>query len=173
MAELFKFRCFQCQKLLGAPPSRIGSATTCPKCGAGLIVPPPLEAGPDPESDDPDSAPIRLEDLGLRLEPEPSPAAAAQPSASSPVAFLNDPDYEPEPPAEDRPALDGPDEPLTTPLAAASSRRGVGGRGREPAGRARDVVLPRTAAIAWSLFALLALAAAFAAGLLVGHYRWR
>jgi hypothetical protein len=39
--------------------------------------------------------------------------------------------------------------------------------------RARDVVLPRSVVLAWSLFVLLALAAAFGAGLLAGHFVWR
>jgi hypothetical protein len=38
--------------------------------------------------------------------------------------------------------------------------------------RARDVVLPRSVVLAWSLFVLLALALAFGAGLLAGHYIW-
>ena len=35
MAELFKFRCFQCQKLIGAPPSKFGKVVKCPRCGKG------------------------------------------------------------------------------------------------------------------------------------------
>ncbi len=39
--------------------------------------------------------------------------------------------------------------------------------------RARDLVLPRSVVGAWSLFVILALALAFLAGLLAGHYVWR
>jgi hypothetical protein len=35
------------------------------------------------------------------------------------------------------------------------------------------VILPRTAAVAWSLFAILALAFAFTSGLFVGHVLWK
>jgi DNA-directed RNA polymerase subunit RPC12/RpoP len=34
-----KFRCFQCQKLLGVSRSKAGAVVSCPKCGAGLLVP--------------------------------------------------------------------------------------------------------------------------------------
>jgi hypothetical protein len=44
---------------------------------------------------------------------------------------------------------------------------------RGPAPRARDVLLPRSAVAAWSLFVILALGLAFLAGLLAGHYVWR
>lgn len=39
--------------------------------------------------------------------------------------------------------------------------------------RGRDLILPRSVVAAWSLFVLLALAFAFLAGLLAGHYVWR
>lgn len=38
--------------------------------------------------------------------------------------------------------------------------------------RRNDLVLPRTAVVLWSFFAVLALVASFAAGLLSGHYLW-
>lgn len=41
-----------------------------------------------------------------------------------------------------------------------------------PLPRPRDIVLPRTAVVAWSLFVLLALALSFLAGLLAGHFLW-
>ena len=34
-----KFRCFQCQKLLGVSPTKAGATVACPKCGAALLVP--------------------------------------------------------------------------------------------------------------------------------------
>jgi hypothetical protein len=48
----------------------------------------------------------------------------------------------------------------------------VASRGPAP-GRPRDVVLPRSVAATWSLFVLLALALAFLAGLLAGHFVWK
>ncbi|CAN5908566.1 hypothetical protein BH23PLA1_BH23PLA1_26470 [soil metagenome] len=41
-----------------------------------------------------------------------------------------------------------------------------------PAYSRRDVVMPRVAVIAWSLFVILALFLTFIAGLLVGHFLW-
>ena len=205
MAELFKFRCTQCQKMLGAPPSKVGLVVQCPKCRAELIVPPPepdATGGPGRDLDDP---PIRLEDLGLRLdfgaELPRVPPTAASPSEPSPIDFLTrvaaeaapqvrfqpptpddqsaiDPGADlddPEP--DDNPAFPKVPDPLDTPLASRprNRRRAQGRRSDllESAPRRRDVVLPRTAAVAWSLFGLLGLASAFAAGLLVGHFLWR
>jgi phage FluMu protein Com len=37
----------------------------------------------------------------------------------------------------------------------------------------REVVLPASVVLAWSLFVLLGIAASFVAGLLIGHYLWR
>ena len=34
-----KFRCFQCQKLLGVSPTKAGATVACPKCGAALLAP--------------------------------------------------------------------------------------------------------------------------------------
>src|SRR5438270_499892 len=42
-----KFRCYQCNQLLGVPPKRAGSVIACPRCGADLLVPRP-ESGPAP-----------------------------------------------------------------------------------------------------------------------------
>jgi hypothetical protein len=39
--------------------------------------------------------------------------------------------------------------------------------------RPRDLVIPRSVVTAWSLFVLLALALAFIAGLLAGHFLWK
>ncbi|MDE2507206.1 MAG: hypothetical protein KGM43_08355 [Planctomycetota bacterium] len=46
-------------------------------------------------------------------------------------------------------------------------------RDRAIAPRPRDLILPRSVVMAWSLFVLLALAATFLAGLLAGHFIWR
>ncbi len=42
-----------------------------------------------------------------------------------------------------------------------------------PQVRSRDLVLPRSVVASWSLFVIVALALAFMAGLLAGHYVWR
>jgi hypothetical protein len=41
------------------------------------------------------------------------------------------------------------------------------------AARRNDVALPRTVVVLWSFFVILALALAFTAGLLAGHFLWR
>jgi hypothetical protein len=38
-----KFRCFQCNQLLGVSRSKAGKVVNCPKCATGLIVPEPAE----------------------------------------------------------------------------------------------------------------------------------
>jgi hypothetical protein len=192
MAELFKFRCYQCQKLIGAPQSRFGSVVKCPKCGVELIVPSPNdEPKPEPEPD-PDA--VRLEDLGLRLDPEPISKPISKPTVASisplapigpdPVAFLNRLDEVGEsPPASE--AADGQAEELGEPEQGADvpldlpepeveplisrKRARTASQIAGPAPRSRDVVLPRTAAVAWALFGLLGLAFAFLAGLLLGQ----
>lgn len=184
MANLFKFRCYGCGKLLGAPPSKIGKIIHCPKCGVELIVPVPDDEPAPAEASEAEE--IRLEDLGLRLEPErlvaPPPAIAPptiDPSLPDPIAFLqseavNEPEAAPGP-ADEGPPIEGlpePPDPLDSPLVPGSRRRGRSLLA-EPVARRRDVILPRTAAVAWSLSALLAMAFAFTTGLLVGHFLWR
>jgi DNA-directed RNA polymerase subunit RPC12/RpoP len=190
MAELFKFRCFQCQKLIGAPPSKYGKVVNCPRCGVELIVPSPDDETPPAEEPDPDA--FRPEDFGIKLEtdlisrPKPSATAGPEPVGPDPIAFLQhvaEAGEAPEPESQDQPAS-GPGEfqdeanaadlpePATEPLVA--RRRGQRRSTLiEPTIRARDVVLPRTAAVAWALFGLLALAFAFTSGLFVGHYLWK
>jgi phage FluMu protein Com len=94
MAELFKFRCYQCQKLIGAPASKFGKVVNCPRCRVELIVPSPDDQEPPPEPPDPDA--FRPEDLGISLEPEPlvKPKIAQtsqtpqEPVGPDPIAFL-------------------------------------------------------------------------------------
>ena len=192
MAELFRFRCYQCQKLIGAPPSRFGSVVKCPRCGVELIVPSPDEL-PTPD-ENPDLNAFRPEDLGLRIELEPllqpqapAPTASETVVGPDPIAFLNQvaetgeyptPEIRQELPTG---SLDA-SEPSVEPSELISPREEPlipRKRGRRPSApgeptiRARDVVLPRTAAVAWALFAILALAFAFTSGLFVGHTLWK
>ena len=71
---LFKFRCFQCQKLLGAPYSKVGATVKCPRCATELIVPEPDHS---PEMAEEGAAVPDLSSIGLapvepldRLRPE-------------------------------------------------------------------------------------------------------
>jgi len=196
MAELFKFRCPRCEKLLGVSPKKAGRPVQCPQCGTELIVPSAEEeevVGQSPDLDSPNA----MGDLGIDLGFSPSldlrPVDRAGPKAgdravdeAEAIAFLEQSALIEDPePIESGPSA-GPDEVSTDfdsdpepepfvqtavePLIARSGRP----RAFESAvDRRRDVVLPRTAVVAWSLFALLALASSFVAGLMVGHYRWK
>jgi hypothetical protein len=191
MADLFKFRCYQCHKLIGAPPSKFGKVVHCPRCNAELIVPSPENEEPSPQEGDPDA--FRLEDIGLNLgveplaPPKPASPKPLEPVGPDPIAFLAqvaeageapeteikneanpDPSESPNEPNE-TPILP---EPETEPLVTRKRRRAASTL-IEPAVRARDVVLPRTGVVAWAMFALFALAFAFVSGLLVGHFLWK
>ena len=204
MAELFKFRCYQCQKLIGTTSSKFGRVVHCPRCGVELIVPSPDSEESSPEESDPES--FRPEDLGLNLEierlapPKVAPLPIRDPNEPDPIAFLakvsevgdlSDPEIQDEPnsipvgspdetdsvPGESRNEANpppGPDlpEPMVEPLVA-RKRGGRAARPDELTSRARDVVMPRTAFVAWAMFALFSLAFAFAAGLSIGHYLWK
>ena len=209
MAELFKFRCSECQKLLGISPRKVGRMIHCPQCGAELIVPSPDEA-PTETEEATEFADLGI-DLGfaspldLRLPELPTDRLIDQPGAiEEAIAFLErstaPPPFEPpgsalepsEVSTKDLTAaitsvysdadadaeldLDDEPEPLVQtalePLQTSSARQ----RSRPveaTVDRRRDVVLPRTAAVAWALFAILALGFSFLSGLMIGHYRWR
>lgn len=198
MAELFKFRCSQCAKLLGVAPRKVGRAVHCPRCGTELVVPAPDDPSAVGEPTD-DDDPTEFADLGIDLgfastldirppERTASPTPERSPTESEALAFLDriadegiagppdpspsrptDPD-DPTGPAED---ADEP-EPLVAAPAEPLVARARAGRGHAATfDRRRDVNLPRTAVTAWAMFALFALASSFVAGLLLGHYHWK
>ena len=152
-AEPIKFRCFQCGALLGVARAKAGSVVACPKCGLGLIVPPPagvVDASPPPvpeASTGPGPLEVNLAPPPAD-DPPPTPSTLPfDPAAGPPVPFR----VEPIPVAAEVPSL-------------LADRR---------APRSRDLVtLPRAAILAWSLFATLSLALAFVAGMMVGHFLW-
>ena len=128
-----------------------------------------------PDEDEPDflglsPADIRVEpDVGLRPEPpgpprvaraRVKPAAPPAPSTPEPAPPIEIPVFEPteESPVEAELAIRVPEEPVLPK--------------RSPERARDDVVMPRAAVTAWSLFAILALALAFVAGLMVGHHLW-
>ncbi len=196
MAELFKFRCPQCEKLLGVSPKKAGRPVQCPQCGTELIVPSAEEeeiAEPSPDFEPSDA----IGDLGIDLGFSPTldlrPIDRDNPKVNDraideaeAIAFLekNALIEESEPFRTD--STDEPDEPSTdsetdlepeplvqTPVEPLIPRSTRSKAFESSVDRRRDVVLPRTAVVAWSLFALLALASSFVAGLMVGHYRWK
>lgn len=183
MAELFKFRCPDCRKLLGVPPRKVGRAVHCPRCRAELIVPDPTSTD---DHDDPEGESFDLGiDLGFASPLDVRPEGAPGPPAERPdqdalqaIAFLETAAGLPDPPAtpaetEEEFDPDDEPEPIVRPAAEPLTPRAQRSASRATFEGRRDVVLPRTAAIAWALFALLALALSFAAGLMIGHYRWK
>ncbi len=196
MAELFKFRCSQCEKLLGVSPKKAGRTVQCPRCGTELIVP-IVETASDSLDLQPLDESLELGiDLGLASPLDLQPSDRARSKIAEPavveveaISFLEriagTEDVEPANPGsivDSEPSasyLEGPDadldpEPLVqTPVEplVSQARRS---RGHQASiDRRRDVVIPRTAVVAWSIFALLALACSFVAGLMIGHYRWK
>ena len=134
----------------------------------------------------------RPPDPPKEAEPAPWPAleaAAAHPNvatgfpAPSPVsspAISTEPAF--------RPASPGPEAPRGVPLAAPIPRLlapaspvvppiEIEPPSIRPSNRefhpVREVVLPASAVLAWSLFGLIGIATSFIAGLMVGHYFWR
>ena len=188
MAELFKFRCYQCQKLIGAPSSKFNAVVKCPRCGVELLVPSPDESDsppppdPDPETLAPEILGITIES-NLSLRPKPTSSPNRGPDGPDPIAFLDrvvDPlelaHSEPSEATDGQPESDQDEPNLIEPGVEPLVPRGVRkGRSQflDPAPRGRDVILPRTAAVAWALFAILALGFAFTSGLLIGHSLWK
>ena len=190
-----KFRCVQCNQLLGVSASKVGSVVSCPRCAVELIVPEADDPSGVPGAPEPETIPSALSSLVLdrpdpldelrpedirvepglldpgrgRREPRPierAPAWSPEPPAPQPPPLVITPEALAGPPIEAQPR---PDEEVlppiqTEPVAILSAR---------PTTRARDITLPRSVVTAWSLFVLLALGMAFAAGLLAGHFLWR
>ena len=183
MAELFKFRCPDCKKLLGVPPRKVGRVVHCPRCRAELVVPDPATTD-EPDAPDEETFDLGI-DLGyaspLDLRPEGLAGPAHErpdPDALQAIAFLEsatglpgDPSDPPE--TDEEAATDEEAEPIVRPATEPLTPRSRRPATRAASERRRDVVLPRTAAIAWALFALLSLALSFTAGLMIGHYRWK
>ncbi|WP_435006052.1 hypothetical protein P12x_003727 [Tundrisphaera lichenicola] len=186
MSSLFKFRCYGCEKLLKASPARIGKVVKCPGCGTELIVPSPFDEQTPPELSVEDS--IQLEDLGLQIETDRlvdtprtiTPPPTIDPNQPDPIAFLAaatsfEEEGPPDPIDETVPVeglLEIPD-PAGSPLVSGTRTRRRSTLVDDPTIRRRDVILPRTAAVTWALFAILAIFFAFLAGLIIGHYRWK
>jgi hypothetical protein len=95
-----KFRCFQCNTLLGVSPTKAGTIVGCPKCAAELVVPDPNEVGAVPgvagsAGPDPDSDPGQLFRNLIEGRPPAGRGAEAAPEAlptmESPPPFLTGP----------------------------------------------------------------------------------
>ena len=181
-SELLRFRCFQCDKLLGVSPSKAGRVVSCPACKAELIV-------PEPESESQSSEfTASLIDGGLKPGDETMIGFEAGIAGDSPTSILLGPT--PARPMFSKEPETSIDISLSS-LAALSAIRleptvftpealptiATGAvdsiRPSEPRPRSRDLSLPRAVVVAWSYLVLLAIIAAFGLGLLLGHYVWK
>ena len=196
--ELLRFRCYQCGKLLGAPASKAGRTTTCPKCKADLIVPEP-NAEPDLE-DAIRSLTPRIDDAEPTRVTEPKRAASHEPSFSweeIDTAIFQSAGAEPlliAPPPPDtphEPAIEPPPlppihtAPTTVEVDLTSAVADMPGmpeiRVETPPVRVErqtrrgsgDVVLSQSVLVSWSVFVLMALGVSFLAGIFAGHYVWK
>lgn len=178
-----RFRCYRCNKMLGVSPLKAGRVVACPSCGAELIVPEP-EADPEPNVEGVSPA----ESDFVRLTPGDPSASEELPNVlvDVPTSLMTDatpfrPLFQDEPMT----AIEGSDLPPTeadfsslgislptmpAPLVVTSPGPILD---REPRGRSRDLILPRGVVAAWSLLVLLAVVAAFGAGVLTGHFVWK
>ncbi|MDR3619264.1 MAG: hypothetical protein P4L85_07935 [Paludisphaera borealis] len=151
--EPIKFRCYQCNKLLGVPARKVGSIVACPRCQAELQVP-------------------RLESATESTASNASPEVAVEPASAS-AAAKPEPDVAiPEvfsvTPSASRPAVD--DSLIVAIQVEPPSIR----RDRDESERpAHDVILSPLIVLAWSLLVLMAVPLAFLAGLLTGHFVWK
>ena len=195
-----KFRCVQCNQLLGVSPSKVGSVVSCPRCAVELIVPEADDPSEVPRAPEPEPIPailsslvldrrdpldeLRPEDIRVEpglpepgrarreprpIEPAPAPSLRVRARSRRPRSRL----FwcsRPKPWRVRRSRMPPrPDEEVLPPI----QTEPVAIRPARPTTRARDITLPRSVVTAWSLFVLLALGMAFAAGLLAGHFLWR
>jgi hypothetical protein len=146
--EPIKFRCYQCNKLLGVPARKVGSIVSCPRCQAELQVP-SLESAAEPSGPE------------IAVEPAQSPAPAPS-RTSEPV-----PDVLSAAASASRPVVDDP-------LLVSIQVEPPSIRPRdEPERPTHNIVLSPIIVLAWSLLVLMAVPLAFVAGLLTGHFIWK
>ncbi len=171
MTDLIRFRCTRCNTSLKVSGAKAGTRVACPKCNLELTI--PQQGGDGAVVEVATSAAVIEEpvdlaappgggflNLDLRLEPTTATTQSASAAKPSPVA---------------QPAKPAVPASTTTSPSTSTSMSGESGllRVERPSLRSRDVVLPRTAVVAYSTFALLGLLCAFLTGLLIGHFVWR
>ncbi len=96
-----RFRCFNCQQLLGAGQHKIGAVMACPKCGTELVVPDPLASNSDEAAASLAEANVEEPAEGLvgRIETEPMGSSIFE-RIDLRIEELQ---VEPEPPAHQKP----------------------------------------------------------------------
>ena len=124
VAEPIRFRCFQCNKLLGVSRSKAGAVVACPQCSAELVVPEAAAtASPTPSPDPmptetPKSSPSssRIEPVVVLWDATPSSEGSSDVDPAFPAVQFEPVSLRAEPAARSRPA----------PRAAKSSSRDDG-----------------------------------------------
>jgi hypothetical protein len=144
------------QKRIRPRPEPPAQAPAAPSSGSGIF--PPGASFPVPPGADESAAPTIEYNPPAPAPrapgPEIAPTVTAWPTASPESSIL--------------PPIATQAEPLRV---TAIVRPRIGDREDLP--RRNDVAMPRTVVVLWSFFVLLALVAAFAAGLLAGHFLWK
>ena len=113
VAEPIRFRCFQCNKLLGVSRSKAGAVVACPQCSAELVVPEAAgTASPTPSPDPmptetPKSSPSssRIEPVVVLWDATPSSEGSSDVDPAFPAVQLEPVSLRAEPAARSRPAL--------------------------------------------------------------------
>jgi hypothetical protein len=80
-----KFRCYQCNQLLGVSRSKVGSIVACPKCATELIVPEPE----DTLTSGPPSTPEMPVNVGQPSPPETTPLFLSALAAGLPIELAD------------------------------------------------------------------------------------
>lgn len=198
---LIRFRCYNCNKLLGTSSAKAGKTTTCPSCKAELIVPEPDEPDkaalaaatrsliPDLDESPRPRPPAPEPEAGPRHDPTfsweeidttifqapggPAPIDLGISLAAPPVLPpAPEPVAEPEPVAVPAPTID-PTPPPDPVVPAIEVTPAPILDGRAPRRRPGEVVLTHAVITSWAVFMLLSLGIAFVAGLFVGHFVWK
>ena len=111
VADPIRFRCFQCNKLLGVSRSKAGLVVACPQCSAELVVPEPVETASPPPSPTPkptettkSSSSSRIEPVVVLWDASPSADDSAHAAQAFPAVQLEPVSLRAEPAARPRPA---------------------------------------------------------------------
>jgi hypothetical protein len=193
-----RFRCVYCEQLLGIARRKAGTVVKCPNCGGQLIVPPPedLEAGEKTleaaDADEPAEPRIQAPKGGTAKH-QPAPVAAQSPAGAEGAFLFERSDFDEllKPAGERKPGLAGNStgkkavpqtiqpaldlaelEPLYNMPTAASEAPGapaplIQPALKPPAKRSGIFLTPLRLTVAL-FFIILALAGAFAGGLMLG-----
>jgi len=165
-----RFRCGNCNQLLGISRRKAGTVVRCPTCATEVVVPhqdnaPARIEGTSPTEDNGGAAPIfEGSDFGKLFEPAAEPAqpatrAVAAPAPPPTAAAGPPPDWKP----ANEFAFDV--EPVSV--------TGVPAAARSPAARAQGIVVTPGWATILAVVVIILLALAFALGLGVGYVLFR